>query len=133
MTSTAVKKPRRRASRGAGEQLRGEIVTAAKQLLADSASADAVSIRAVADAVGVTPPSIYLHFADKDALLAAVVVDATLVRGALVPAFMRLAGRWNWWAPAPLRRLHDRFGLAEAELPETVPVPHTPPVEVARV
>ena len=63
----------------------------------------------------------------------AVVVDATLVRGALVPAFMRLAGRWNWWAPAPLRRLHDRFGLAEAELPETVPVPHTPPVEVARV
>jgi RND superfamily putative drug exporter len=44
----------------------------------------------------------------------AVVVDATLVRGALVPAFMRLMGRANWWAPAPLRRLHDRFGLNEA-------------------
>jgi RND superfamily putative drug exporter len=42
-----------------------------------------------------------------------VVVDATLVRGVLVPAFMRLAGRWNWWAPAPLRRVHDLFGLAE--------------------
>jgi RND superfamily putative drug exporter len=42
-----------------------------------------------------------------------VVVDATLVRGVLVPAFMRLAGKWNWWAPAPLRRLHRRFGLAE--------------------
>jgi len=56
----------------------------------------------------------------------AVVVDATLVRGALVPAFMRLAGRWNWWAPAPLRRLHDRFGLAEAELGDTGQVPDVP-------
>jgi RND superfamily putative drug exporter len=44
----------------------------------------------------------------------AVVVDATLVRGALVPAFMRLMGRANWWAPAPLRRLHNRIGLNEA-------------------
>jgi RND superfamily putative drug exporter len=44
----------------------------------------------------------------------AVVVDATLVRGALVPAFMRLMGPANWWAPAPLKRLHARFGLAEA-------------------
>ncbi|MCW2667009.1 MAG: putative superfamily drug exporter [Frankiales bacterium] len=44
----------------------------------------------------------------------AVVVDATLVRGVLVPAFMRLAGEWNWWAPPPLRRLHERFGLSEA-------------------
>ena len=34
-------------------------------------------------------------------------MDATLVRGTLVPAFMRLAGDANWWAPAPLRRLHD--------------------------
>jgi putative drug exporter of the RND superfamily len=42
----------------------------------------------------------------------AVIVDATLVRGVLVPAFMRLAGDWNWWAPRPLRRLHDRFGFA---------------------
>ncbi|MCU1588587.1 MAG: putative rane protein, partial [Frankiales bacterium] len=45
----------------------------------------------------------------------AVVVDATLVRGALVPAFMRLMGTRNWWAPRPLRALHDRIGLAEAE------------------
>ncbi len=44
----------------------------------------------------------------------AVLVDATLVRGALVPSFMRLMGARNWWAPAPLRRLHDRFGLSEA-------------------
>jgi putative drug exporter of the RND superfamily len=44
----------------------------------------------------------------------AVVMDATLIRGALVPAFMRLAGGANWWAPRPLRRFHDRFGLREA-------------------
>ena len=44
----------------------------------------------------------------------AVLVDATLVRGALVPSFMRLMGPANWWAPAPLRRLHNRIGLTEA-------------------
>jgi len=44
----------------------------------------------------------------------AVLLDATLVRGLLVPAFMRLAGRANWWAPRPLRRLHARVGLREA-------------------
>ncbi|MEW1953803.1 MMPL family transporter [Terrabacter sp. NPDC080008] len=47
------------------------------------------------------------------ALVAAVVIDATLVRMLLVPATMTLLGRWNWWAPAPLRRLHDRFGITE--------------------
>ena len=63
----------------------------------------------------------------------AVVVDATLVRGGLVPAVMKLAGDWTWWAPKPLRRFHDRFGItehvdlteppadgAEAELPPDV-------------
>ena len=44
----------------------------------------------------------------------AILVDATLIRGALVPAFMRLAGDANWWAPGPLRRLHDRIGLTES-------------------
>jgi RND superfamily putative drug exporter len=43
----------------------------------------------------------------------AVIVDAFLIRVTLVPAFMRLAGAANWWAPAPLRRLHDRIGLRE--------------------
>ena len=41
----------------------------------------------------------------------AIIVDATLVRALLVPAFMRLAGRWNWWAPGWMARLHSRFGL----------------------
>ena len=40
----------------------------------------------------------------------AVLIDATIVRALLVPSLMALLGRWNWWAPAPLRRLHDRFG-----------------------
>jgi RND superfamily putative drug exporter len=43
----------------------------------------------------------------------AILVDATIVRALLVPAFMRIAGGANWWAPAPLRRLHDRIGLRE--------------------
>jgi hypothetical protein len=45
---------------------------------------------------------------------AAVLIDATIIRALLVPALMQLLGRWNWWAPAPLRRLHARLQLAEA-------------------
>jgi AcrR family transcriptional regulator len=63
---------RRRAPRGSGEQLREEILDAATELLLETGHAKAVSIRSVAQRVGVTPPSIYLHFADKDALLDAV-------------------------------------------------------------
>jgi putative drug exporter of the RND superfamily len=44
-------------------------------------------------------------------LAVAVLIDATLVRLLLVPATMTLLGRWNWWAPAPLRRVHRRLGL----------------------
>ncbi len=43
----------------------------------------------------------------------AVLADATLVRMVLVPAFMRVLGRWNWWSPKPLARLHDRIGISE--------------------
>jgi RND superfamily putative drug exporter len=46
-------------------------------------------------------------------LTLAVLLDAFVIRGTLVPAFMRLAGEANWWAPAPLRRLHERFGISE--------------------
>lgn len=63
---------RRRAARGSGEQLREEILDAATELLLETGHAKAVAIRAVAQRVGVTSPSIYLHFADKDALLDAV-------------------------------------------------------------
>ena len=44
----------------------------------------------------------------------AVLIDATIIRALLVPSLMRMLGRWNWWAPAPLRRLHRRIGLSEA-------------------
>jgi uncharacterized membrane protein YdfJ with MMPL/SSD domain len=43
-----------------------------------------------------------------------VMIDATIVRALLVPSLMRLLGKWNWWAPAPLRRLQLRFGFSEA-------------------
>ncbi|TJZ54683.1 MMPL family transporter [Streptomyces piniterrae] len=43
----------------------------------------------------------------------AILVDATLIRVVLLPVAMKLAGRANWWAPAPLRRLHARCGLDE--------------------
>lgn len=43
----------------------------------------------------------------------AILLDATVVRALLVPAFMRIAGNANWWAPGPLRRLHARLGLRE--------------------
>ena len=44
----------------------------------------------------------------------AILLDATVVRALLVPAFMRIAGSANWWAPGPLKRLHARIGLREA-------------------
>lgn len=47
------------------------------------------------------------------ALAIMVATDATITRLLLVPATMTLLGRWNWWAPAPLRRLHERIGVRE--------------------
>jgi RND superfamily putative drug exporter len=44
----------------------------------------------------------------------AILIDATIVRILLVPAFMRIAGGANWWAPAPLRRVYARFGIVES-------------------
>lgn len=61
----------------------------------------------------------------------AILVDATLIRAVLVPAFMRLAGDANWWAPGPLRRLHARFGISEGRaVDEPRSAPSAEPVVV---
>jgi len=74
---------RERSPRGQGAALRGEVLSAAMDLLRETGSEESVSLRAVAARVGVSVPSIYLHFADKQALLDAVcaeVFDALHVR-----------------------------------------------------
>ena len=50
-------------------------------------------------------------------MIVAIVVDATLVRALLVPATMRLLGRWNWWAPGPLAKVYRRYGVGESAGP----------------
>jgi len=87
-----------------GLERTGRIVTAAAALLAIVFIAFATSGVTFIKLVGI-------------GLALAIVMDATLVRAALVPAFMRLAGRANWWAPPPLRRLYERVGISEGEPP----------------
>jgi RND superfamily putative drug exporter len=87
-----------------GLEQTGRIVTAAAALLAIVFIAFATSGISFMKLFGV-------------GLTLAVLMDATLIRGVLVPAFMRLAGEANWWAPRPLRRLHDRFGISESAAP----------------
>ena len=85
----------------AGLERTGRIVTAAAALLA-----------VVFVAMGTSQVSFIKLFGIG--LTMAVLMDATLIRALLVPAFMRLAGEANWWAPAPLRRIHESFGLSES-------------------
>jgi putative drug exporter of the RND superfamily len=85
-----------------GLEQTGRIVTAAAALLAVVFLAMATSQVSFIKLFGI-------------GLTMAVLMDATLIRALLVPAFMRLAGEANWWAPAPLRRLYDRFGFSEGE------------------
>jgi RND superfamily putative drug exporter len=61
-------------------------------------------------------------------LTLAILADASLVRMLLVPAFMHVLGRWNWWAPRPLAALHERIGISEAaaETPRTSAAGHHP-------
>ena len=72
-------------------------------------------------------------------LAIAVAIDATLVRCLLVPATMARLGRTNWWAPAPLRQLHQRYGLREvpatpqAALTDTTPDASSPSLELQRM
>lgn len=83
-----------------GVQRTGRIVSSAAILFAVAVGAFATSQIVLLKEIGI-------------GTALAVLIDATIVRALLVPALMGLMGRWNWWAPAPLRRFHDRFGLQE--------------------
>jgi RND superfamily putative drug exporter len=83
-----------------GLQRSGRIITAAAMLIAVSFAAFVTAGVSNIKQLGV-------------GVAFAVLVDATIVRALLVPAFMRIAGKWNWWAPAPLRAVHARFGLSD--------------------
>ncbi|KRA31133.1 hypothetical protein ASD81_16775 [Nocardioides sp. Root614] len=74
-------------------------------------SAAALMIAVVFAAFAVSPVFFMKQIAVGMAL--GVIIDATIVRALLVPSLMRLLGEANWWAPGPLRRLHDRFGLKD--------------------
>ncbi|TKG71234.1 MMPL family transporter [Prauserella endophytica] len=79
----------------------------------------AAVILAASFAVYATGGVVYLKMIGVG-MAVAVLVDALLIRGILLPAFMRLAGGANWWAPPVLRRAHERFGISEAE-PDAAP------------
>ena len=98
-----------------GLERTGRIVTAAAALLAITFVAFATSDITFIKLFGL-------------GLALAVLMDATLIRATLVPAFMELAGDANWWAPSWMRRIHDRFGFSE-HAPEPVTDVHAPPVD----
>jgi uncharacterized membrane protein YdfJ with MMPL/SSD domain len=89
-----------RESVAVGVQRTGAVVTAAAILLAVAIGAFSTSSISFIQQIGV-------------ATAFGVLVDAFVVRSLLVPALMGLLGKYNWWAPMPLRRLHDRIGLRE--------------------
>ncbi|MFG1888453.1 MMPL family transporter [Micromonospora sp. NPDC049051] len=88
-------------------QRTGRIITAAALLLIIVVAGFATGEMAYIKLIGI-------------GMIVAIVVDATLVRALLVPATMRLLGRWNWWAPGPLGRVYRRFGLRESDEPGPV-------------
>ena len=93
-----------------GLQRTGRIVTAAALLFAIAIGAFATSRITLIKELGV-------------GTALAVLIDATIIRALLVPSLMALLGKWNWWAPAPLRRLHDRIGFSESGPPEAPEAP----------
>ena len=99
-----------------GVQKTGRIITSAALLLAVVIGAFSLSGIVFMKMLGI-------------GMLVALLVDATVVRALLVPATMKLLGRWNWWAPGPLRRLWERYGFREGDeapgprlLPQQQPV-----------
>lgn len=95
-----------------GLERTGRIVTAAALLFALAVGAFATSKIVFIKEIGV-------------GTALAVLIDATVIRALLVPSLMELLGRRNWWAPGPLRRLHDRFGISETMILPDRPAPET--------
>ena len=93
-----------------GLQRTGRIVTAAALLFAVAIGAFATSRVLLIKELGV-------------GTALAVLIDATIIRALLVPSLMALLGKWNWWAPAPLRRLHNRIGFSETAPDEPTSAP----------
>jgi putative drug exporter of the RND superfamily len=98
-----------------GLERTGRIVTAAAILFA-------VAIGAFA-----TSKLVFIKELGLGAALA-VLIDASIIRALLVPSLMELLGSWNWWAPRPLRRLHDRIGLHESGPATARPRRPSPPL-----
>jgi RND superfamily putative drug exporter len=91
-----------------GLERTGRIVTAAALLFAVAIGAFATSQIVFIKELGIGAALVVL-------------IDASIIRGLLVPSLMRLLGSVNWWAPRPLRRLHQRFGLRESGPPVVAP------------
>jgi uncharacterized membrane protein YdfJ with MMPL/SSD domain len=96
------------ASVATGLQHTGRIITAAAALLIVVVAGFASGGIAFIKLIGI-------------GMIVAIVVDATLVRLLLVPATMRLLGRWNWWAPGPLGAVYRRFGIRELDAQPDAP------------
>jgi trehalose monomycolate/heme transporter len=102
-----------------GLQKTGRIITSAALLLAVVIGAFSTSGIVFMKMIGV-------------GMLVALLVDATIVRALLVPATMKLLGRLNWWAPGPLRRFWERYGIREDEpLPSAEAPVSRPPAGTA--
>ena len=82
----------------------GRVVTAAAILLAVAIGAFSTSSISFIQQIGI-------------ATATGVLLDAFVVRTLLVPSLMALLGKWNWWSPRPLRRLHARIGISETRRP----------------
>jgi RND superfamily putative drug exporter len=100
-----------------GLQRTGGIITAAALLLVIVVAGFATGEMAFIKLLGV-------------GMIVAIIVDATLVRALLVPATMRLLGRWNWWAPGPLGKVYRRYGIREDDVPAPAPAVAPAPATV---
>jgi RND superfamily putative drug exporter len=85
-------------------QRTGGLITAAALLLGVVTAGFASGQLVIAKLIGV-------------GMVSGLALDAVLVRMILVPATMRLLGRWNWWLPAPLAAVYRRLGLQESSVP----------------